>query len=1149
MRIKKLISSVFLVSSIMLSLMPNCVMAENLAVETENPVLFSADFESGKVDDGGLQFSASTVEVVKKDAEYGNSLKVNSTKDNVSLIAMAPEAQKAPILIRFSFFRESDDSILLLQVAESEMPTTAEFPRSGVGVWQTFYNVNGKASFYNNMKGWAQSTNPDDSRPINSKEWHEAMVYLDYTHQDLHYYIDGKLIKKENIAVQCEDFTGMAIIPYKNNLPTYVDNISITKVTRADKLGIPRESVPPDLWNYTSRSVDVDIKSEKLGNIFEPGENPMFRCTLTDRDNQDANYDIVYTAKDEYGKIVWQKNEQIFIPASGKTDRILNLKDCPYGLYWLYVDITSDNHNGYSTYIQFSKANTPLNGVKNDRFNVCNHWAHGYNYRPNYSLVDNAGFGWVRDGGWVADKTHRFENGKLIVEEEHEKWFKYLRDNDIGLLYILGYGSVPGFSDTFEGLEHAAFELSQYFTKLGLKKFAFETYNEANHGGNASWGTAEYHAKTAMAISRGAKRANPDAIVVGGNTAGAPIELFKEMLEYFDGEKPIDALSIHLYAGVNEGSESGAWMLNANPVRELLDEYGYEDVELWVDETGWSTMTGMSTEKQAAQKIARMAAQMDAGIGADRVFWYEFQCTGHTREEREHNFGIIESYVPSYEHPTSGAARGAYLTISNYNALTSEADFEKVLSLGNNIYSYQYKKANGNRLVFAAAHSNPRTVGLKLDAEVISVYDLYGNKSELYPVNGIFNLFIGKDPVYIEGAFESVEICDPLFTIGNTEKTFAAGSSATVEVLTNLDGEFEVQIDNGGNTYSENTPAFADKKAVVQMHSSLTPLKNDMLGIKIFEAGKCVLDADITVAFEASVNFEKISVVDQSVLFNIRSANLFFKNKQTDLPVSGEIKVVAPEKLIGVYKPQILTQVMPNETGKVSFKIPEEGAGKELISLELTLDTGEVIPISAMFNADSAQYAKTKPKIDGVESEGEWNIPAPIIIRSADGAYGLKFGMMWDEEKFYFHGLVDDGVLMNHQIDPVNMWMQDSIQIALCSESTSSTFTELGVATSTVFGPVCYHWSKETGMVGEANTLIESAEVAIKRVGEQTLYEVAIPWKDIVVNPDAIKAGGTLKMDVLLNNDDASSRMMVGYNDCIANVKSTSGMAHVQLKK
>lgn len=258
-----------------------------------------------------------------------------------------------------------------------------------------------------------------------------------------------------------------------------------------------------------------------------------------------------------------------------------------------------------------------------------------------------------------------------------------------------------------------------------------------------------------------------------------------------------------------------------------------------------------------------------------------------------------------------------------------------------------------------------------------------------------------------------------------------------------------------------------------------------------------------------------------------------------------------PEKYADLFKPAVLSSVAPHSSKDVFISVPPEMLNQN-VSLELALENGETVDLKTKLSTDTAHYAVEKPVIDGVLSDGEWIIPSTINVISDDGGYGFKCGMMYDEENFYFCAAVSDQRFMQQQVDPSAMWNQDSFQLALCSKSSSTTFTELGIALMPELGPICYNWTLETGFdnkFGKQGSLIESANVAIQRIGEQTIYEAAIPWRDIVTDPEAMFADGSFKFDVLLNNDDASSRMKLEYCACIANVKNVTNMTRVQFVK
>jgi hypothetical protein len=167
---------------------------------------------------------------------------------------------------------------------------------------------------------------------------------------------------------------------------------------------------------------------------------------------------------------------------------------------------------------------------------------------------------------------------------------------------------------------------------------------------------------------------------------------------------------------------------------------------------------------------------------------------------------------------------------------------------------------------------------------------------------------------------------------------------------------------------------------------------------------------------------------------------------------------------------------------------------------------------------------------------GEWNLSKSVKISSKNGETALTFAFMWDEENLYFYGLTKDEKFYQQVDIPSDLWSQDSIQLALCSSDSSTGFTELGFAKLPI-GMTTYAWSYETGMDKDIG-IVDTVTLGVSRVGnENTLYEAAIPWKDVVANPEAVIKNGAFKMDILLNNNDAGGREFVEYGYGIANAK------------
>lgn len=200
-----------------------------------------------------------------------------------------------------------------------------------------------------------------------------------------------------------------------------------------------------------------------------------------------------------------------------------------------------------------------------------------------------AGIGWSRhDLTWSSAEPER---GRFVWD-----WYDQAvsRGEQAGLriLPILCYSAAywpagqarPDTPSEFSDYGRFAYEAARHYQG---RVSAFEVWNEPNLGGfwQGEPNPADYVAMLREAY-RGIKRANPEAVVIGGSLAsvGRLDWPYLEAMLAHGAADYMDALSLHPYRPMPESWQPRA----ADRVRRLLARYGRPDMPVWITEEGWS---------------------------------------------------------------------------------------------------------------------------------------------------------------------------------------------------------------------------------------------------------------------------------------------------------------------------------------------------------------------------------------------------------------------------------------------------------------------------------------------------------------------------------------------------------------------------------
>lgn len=809
-----------------------------------NPVIFSADFEDRTLEGYGFSVlgnSGAIGNIALKDSEHGKSMNLK----NADLCKVFDnKIEDKCIVINFSYLKESADNLFLLKLASDLLSGTESLKGTGGRmVFETVFDQNGEASFYNNMSGYTKPEDKSNYVEAPVGEWNRVAIYLDYLHSQIIYVINGNIAGKEQINNMAYNVKALCWSVASGD-GVWIDDICIREVTRAEKLEIPQEEIPEEISTYSNRPVDIISNSGKTGNIFNGSDEILWDIEISDREQLEGNYSSEYVVKDEYGKTVWSATDSFYIEAGGKYNKTISLPDLSYGLYSFNVNVTSDNHEGYESFDEFSVVNSPSPEFGNDKFGYSLHVGFGREYEELLSLIDMSGAKIVRDELYWDSVENPL--GVWNFPEHQVAYWQALSDKGITLLFGLNWGAPSDLSASWgtpqynQAYANWAAKMAEKFKELGLN-FAIETSNEWN---SISGRTPEQYAALLKATYDAVKAVDENIMVVGGNYAGAPVDITKTVIDTLNGEKCMDAISIHIYEHRDPlGPETGGWISATEPMRELLDSYdNYKDVPIWLTETGWSTQDGWATDREQGALLARLAGMNDAKDLWDVVIWYNFQDDGIKSNERESNFGMTEFFWPSWEHPTPYAAKPAYLAMSNYNTLIGEAECTGEVDCGEDTYLYTYKTKDNKTLMMTGTVSGKKTLSLNVGSDSnVSVYDLYGNVKSLDTVNGIISLAISEEPIYIKGDFDMAELSDSLFVINTTEVRVVPGKQAEFILSKSIEKDVRVEIEADDKITLNSQPEFVSNEAKVMINTQPSLSGTEKVTLNIYSENDILL--------------------------------------------------------------------------------------------------------------------------------------------------------------------------------------------------------------------------------------------------------------------------------------------------------------------
>lgn len=302
---------------------------------------------------------------------------------------------------------------------------------------------------------------------------------------------------------------------------------------------------------------------------------------------------------------------------------------------------------------------------------------------------------------------------------------------------------------------------------------------------NERWlnNTIKNYARVLRISSEAIKSADPQAKVViagmadmGPATPAVFYKFYGGVLKQLRG-RYVDIFDYHFYANVHAGDGIQGWRVVKDAyamVRQGLDSMGFQNMEVWITETGTYSgrprdMKGdlpVQTEReQAADLVKRMIYPLTFGV--KKVFWAWGIVDCAVSEGPDGHTGLIydgrDPYTPSY-----GVKKLAYYSFKKLVDTLQGSDWNHIQVIQENEGVYLYKFTRGSQPVWVAWNENNTPVevtlsGIDKDKIIVTKVvpsDETGRHIQDYPTafdiqeadvtDGRATLFLDDSPALIE---------------------------------------------------------------------------------------------------------------------------------------------------------------------------------------------------------------------------------------------------------------------------------------------------------------------------------------------------------------------------------------------------------------
>lgn len=894
----------------------------------------------------------------------------------------------------------------------------------------------------------------------------------------------------------------------------------------------------------TKSNIHSRILTEEAANIFFTGMDIKLNTSIYNSLYRMQSFKAKLSVFDDDGITVYTEEKNLEAKQYAEINDSYIFKLDKYGIYTAKLEIFADEVYS-SSEAEFSYVASNYGKHLNERIGMNNHMT--WMDRPPQilmPLLKNSGFGYDRASvRWAEIESTK---GVLALTDLQKRTFDGYQKYGIPFIQILGEGNTlygARFYLDDKDFENAYIRYVEYL--VNEMKDSCDYYEIMNEVNTKTGVDAYWYAKMVRRCYETIKKIDPDAKIIAGVSSHVDIAfdeiVCREAKGYFD------VYSIHPYI-FYASPEAGKYYEYIMPVRNVLNKYGLSDIPIWITENGYSTATNFVTEEEQAKFLVRMCAiTMDSTINCEKLFLYDFLDDWNRdwrgdeiyyKDERENNWGLLRNVdSPNYIY----SAKPSFLSMSAYNYIMADTDYIGK-ALKDDVYIYHFRRGYDKKdiLMMWSADKN-RSISVKLDeAEII---DMNGNKCDIQNNGGVYSIPVSGQPVYVVSGSGISEIdnvvCEnPEFAVDSHEVEIPYGDSGEITVKFPSNEDYKVNFEIPDNRYHCEVNIGENKDGVAKIKVSGKGVVGEKDDARVFVTlnEQIVYETMITLNYIDRIDVEFTALPYSESYLSRWTGTIKVTNNSKTTPVSGEISLNSHQLLKGADKKISFNNIDGGQSQSYSFNLPEVGRGMKYsdVKIAISLDNGYVRETNSNFDTTMAAYAKKKPVIDGVLSDGEWETRLPIVLDKnsvfelTSGAYSgqddlaANLYLEWDEENLYIAAKVTDDVFLQEHEGKM-MWMDDSIQVGVSHEavnnSSYSLYTELCVAL-TKNGVQINKSSSDNGV----SKAVTNAKAEINNKGTETIYEIILPWDEIISDDVKVKAGDILKFNIMINDNDGAGR-------------------------
>ncbi len=669
----------------------------------------------------------------------------------------------------------------------------------------------------------------------------------------------------------------------------------------------------------------------------------------------------------------------------------------------------------------------------------------------------------------------------------------------------------------------------------------WETQNEPMVGENFYGSMADVASiiRNTSAVVRSVDPGTPIAGIcinpMSSNQYGQYLGYYKN----FGIERHIDAVMLHPYIPNATNPDTSGYVETLQRLSNDLKKITGNAPPLYVSEIGYSTKPGGEvTELQQAAYLARVVLLNRRIKTLQACVWHN-GLWNDAVSRRELDFGILRGHPKDSPVREPKPAFAAWATVSR---LTYNADYIRDLELGRGVRVLLFQRNRQPLLVAYSLTRAKQRLKIPLGDTSALLTDMCGTEKSVDLPEGILTLEVGEDPVYVAGGdlqrFVGKDLLNVSFTPDLPE--IFPGKTATITMkgsagMWGKDARLRVEAPEDWETRIQK---IQDHWTISLSAPSGSPPQEFPVFFDVRENGRSKYIWQRSVQVVAPVE-----LVECHPARTRSGENAVTLELRRNLASAQTVQVEITENTT-----RMVGKAAVPGTGTVT--IPLQGithGRKNAYHAVLTLDDGyqwsvelpDIAPVVlAHQSVDLSKTLATWPKHSVYSLEG--GTPSIHAVEGQKDLTRGKLYLCWDKRYLYLGARITDK--FHHPAEKAaSLWNGDSLQIGISVPVGSmirpnndgiqeTTYAEFGVMQTP--GQTSWVWACMNRSLMELHGPVPGLLNHSTRIGDETIYKIAIPWKTL--NVAAPTAGMDLKLSVLVNDRDAGGRHWLEWYSGIA---------------